>query len=199
MDRFCPYYAAKVVTHSIINLCANRFLESSLCLFWLRLCAVDSLFFFFLFFFNFIISPTQLVLYQIQCNTKEIQCLFWNCCWIPPTSNRFQLCTWFWCSTVPEFTNRRYRFYYLFQIPMKKYFKLQMNPKGLFSFFFCSFKRHNRSQHDSNSTPNLQCPECSFTTKLTGHLKRHIRVHSGERPFKCPYCDYACNNSVRYH
>ncbi|CAL1301210.1 unnamed protein product [Larinioides sclopetarius] len=32
------------------------------------------------------------------------------------------------------------------------------------------------------------CPHCSYVTPNTGCLKRHIRTHSGERPFMCKMC-----------
>ena len=32
------------------------------------------------------------------------------------------------------------------------------------------------------------CAECDRTFKRQGLLDRHQRVHSGERPFKCPHC-----------
>lgn len=44
----------------------------------------------------------------------------------------------------------------------------------------------------------FSCEHCDYKTKLPGHLKRHMRVHEKEdgKIYKCPHCDYACNNSV---
>jgi len=46
------------------------------------------------------------------------------------------------------------------------------------------------------------CPYCQKSNfKRISHLKRHILVHTGERPFKCPYCDYCAiqNYNVKMH
>ncbi|KAG0672184.1 hypothetical protein C6P45_003659 [Maudiozyma exigua] len=47
----------------------------------------------------------------------------------------------------------------------------------------------------------FKCPEClkCFATKES--LKQHGRIHSGERPFKCPYCDksFASSAFVNVH
>ncbi|XP_035233337.1 zinc finger protein 271-like [Stegodyphus dumicola] len=32
------------------------------------------------------------------------------------------------------------------------------------------------------------CPYCSYATSHKGNLKKHIRIHTGERPFSCNIC-----------
>ncbi|KAK3886140.1 hypothetical protein Pcinc_009717 [Petrolisthes cinctipes] len=38
-----------------------------------------------------------------------------------------------------------------------------------------------------------QCPYCSYATTAINNLKRHISVHTGEKPFACPHCSYRCS------
>ena len=33
-----------------------------------------------------------------------------------------------------------------------------------------------------------QCPHCSYSTKRTDHLKRHVCIHTGEKPYPCAEC-----------
>jgi len=50
-----------------------------------------------------------------------------------------------------------------------------------------------------------QCPYCSHTTVRKDHMSKHIRTHTGEKPFDCPHCPYrsstkyALNKHIRVH
>lgn len=46
-----------------------------------------------------------------------------------------------------------------------------------------------------------KCPFCPYTAKQKGIMKRHIRCHTGERPFPCPMCGkrFTRQEHVRSH
>ena len=56
--------------------------------------------------------------------------------------------------------------------------------------FFTDFdlKNHKRNTHDLQQD-QLMCSICSFTTATKGRLKRHMILHSEERPFPCQLCN----------
>ena len=39
---------------------------------------------------------------------------------------------------------------------------------------------------------NFACPFCSKIMKVKRDMQRHIRTHTGEKPFACTMCNYKC-------
>lgn len=44
----------------------------------------------------------------------------------------------------------------------------------------------------ADPAPKLySCSLCTFTSRYSNHLKRHMRTHDGQKPYRCPVCPYA--------
>ncbi|XP_076834537.1 zinc finger protein 513 [Brachyhypopomus gauderio] len=52
-------------------------------------------------------------------------------------------------------------------------------------------KGHRGRSTNGSSCKTYSCKLCSFTSRYSNHLKRHMKTHNGEKPYQCQHCAYA--------
>lgn len=59
-------------------------------------------------------------------------------------------------------------------------------------------QRHMISHDESTDLRKFKCEQCGKAFKFKHHLKEHIRIHSGEKPFECSNCRKRFSHSGSY-
>lgn len=47
------------------------------------------------------------------------------------------------------------------------------------------------THHSEDHPKRFKCNSCPYSTSLKFNMKKHLLVHSGERPYKCDVCTHS--------
>eukprot|EP00066_Takifugu_rubripes_P003810 XP_003966691.1 PREDICTED: zinc finger protein 513-like isoform X1 [Takifugu rubripes] len=79
-------------------------------------------------------------------------------------------------------------------------------PPKLYSCSVCTFSSHysnhlKRHMRIHDGQKPYRCPVCPYASAQLVNLQRHARTHTGEKPYRCLHCSYACSSlgNLRRH
>ena len=63
------------------------------------------------------------------------------------------------------------------------------------------FNLKDATVQNDNVIKSNKCNQCDFAPSQAGHLRTHLKTHSGEKSNKCNQCDYASSraSNLRAH
>ncbi|KAJ1158657.1 hypothetical protein NDU88_011345 [Pleurodeles waltl] len=69
----------------------------------------------------------------------------------------------------------------------------------VYSCRLCAFVTHysshlKRHMKTHNGEKPFKCMQCSYASAQLVNLKRHTRTHTGEKPFRCECCSFSCSS-----
>ena len=92
--------------------------------------------------------------------------------------------------------NVNYKFYSVsFNHLGKAQHTVAINPMESYEFGLKDANIKLLKKMTGNVIKSNKCNQCDYASSHIGHLRTHLKTHSGEKPNKCNQCDYASSDA----